>query len=143
MKFTIETDSPAEAAALIEHIVSRSGRSVAPAAPTPGMSNPASPAPPASVPPVAPPQPVAAAPAPAPTPSAAPPQAAPPPMPAAPASTLTAKQVLDAMGVWKQNGNGVEGVKRVLAKCNITKVPDATPEQLAWLHQVFTNQIAA
>ena len=140
MKFTIETDNPTEAAALLEHIVTRSGRGVAPAAPTPGMNSPA-PSAPAPAPQAAPPP--AAMPAPAP-PSAAPvPQAAPPPMAAAPASTLTAKQVLDVMGTWKQAGNGVEGVKRVLAQCNITKVPDASPQQLEWLYQVFTNKIAA
>ncbi len=139
MKFTIETDNPTEAAALIEHIVARTGRGVASAAPTPGMNNPAP-----SAPPVAPAPSSAPAPsAPQAPPMAPVPSAAAPPMAPAPASTLTAKQVLDAMGTWKQAGNGVEGVKRVLAQCNITKVPDASPQQLDWLYQVFTNKIAA
>lgn len=34
------------------------------------------------------------------------------------------------------------GVKAVLAKCNVSKLTDATPEQLAWINDVFKSGAA-
>lgn len=85
----------------------------------------------AAPPPPPPPPPPAAA--------AAPPPPPPPPPPAATGGTDDLKkQTAAAMSVYVKT-HKTAGVKHVLAKCGLTSLDAATPEQLAWIKATFDS----
>lgn len=115
--------------------------------PTGGTVAGASPPPPPAATQLAAPPPPAGQPAGYPSaPPPGPPQgnAAPPPPPAPPpaAAPPSANPLVNEVLAHMQTYSGVHkaaGVKAILAKCNLTKVTDATEPQLQWLKVAFAS----
>lgn len=138
ISLTFNDLDPATAAKMLAQF---GGTAAPPAAPAPTQTAPSAPPPPNAAP-SAPPAPVAPPVAPA-VPAAPPPPA--PVAPAAPPAAVpgapTHQSVLADMQAYAQAGHKAAGAKRLLAKCGITQVTQATPEVLAWLAQAFQSKL--